>query len=259
MTEAQASFQRLNEIVFELREKCPWDRKQTKESLRHLTIEETYELADAILKGEYEEIKEELGDLMLHLLFYASLAEDKGKFTIQEVLQSQIDKLIRRHPHVYGDMVGASEEEIKKNWEQIKAKERAEAGIKKVQSVLDGVPDSMPSLIKAQRMQEKAAQMGFDWTDKGAVLDKIQEEIEEYRNADNPGDREEEMGDILFSLVNYCRHVGINAEDALARTNRKFKSRYQYLEQKAISENRKASDLSFEEMEAFWEEAKREL
>jgi len=259
MTDAQKAFQRLNEIVFELREKCPWDRKQTKESLRHLTIEETYELADAVLGGDYEEIKEELGDLMLHLLFYSSLAEDKGKFNIQAVLESQIEKLIRRHPHVYGDMVGASEEQIKKNWEQIKAKERADAGIKKVQSVLDGVPDSMPSLIKAQRMQEKAAQMGFDWPNKEEVLDKIQEEIEEYRNADTPGDMEEEMGDILFSLVNYCRHAGINAEDALARTNRKFKNRYQYLERKAQAENRKASDLTLEEMELIWQEAKREV
>ncbi|MEM8891286.1 MAG: nucleoside triphosphate pyrophosphohydrolase [Bacteroidota bacterium] len=259
MTEEQKSFQRLNEIVFELREKCPWDRKQTKESLRHLTIEETYELADAILKGDYEEIKVELGDLMLHLLFYASLAQDKGKFNIHEVLESQIEKLIRRHPHVYGDMVGASEEQIKKNWEAIKAQERAESGKEHFQSVLDGVPDSMPSLIKAHRMQEKAAQMGFDWTDIDQVMDKVREELEEFAKAESPAERADEMGDILFSLVNYCRHAGINAEDALAQTNQKFKDRFQFMEKKVKASELHLPDLSLEEMDKFWEEAKKAL
>lgn len=259
MTEAQVSFQRLNEIVFELREKCPWDRKQTKESLRHLTIEETYELADAILEGDYEEIKVELGDLMLHLLFYASLAQDKGKFDIHQVLESQIEKLIRRHPHVYGDMVGASEEEIKKNWEAIKAQERAESGRDHFQSVLDGVPDSMPSLIKAHRMQEKAAQMGFDWTNTEEVLDKIQEEIIEFKEADNPTDKVDEMGDILFSLVNYCRHMGINAEDALAKSNQKFKDRYQHMEKVISKSDVKMPELSMEELDTYWEKAKSAL
>ncbi|MEM6806170.1 MAG: nucleoside triphosphate pyrophosphohydrolase [Bacteroidota bacterium] len=259
MTEAQLSFQRLNEIVFELREKCPWDRKQTKESLRHLTIEETYELADAILEGDYEEIKVELGDLMLHLLFYASLAQDKGKFDIHQVLESQIEKLIRRHPHVYGDMVGATEEEIKKNWEAIKAQERAESGRVHFQSVLDGVPDSMPSLIKAHRMQEKAAQMGFDWTESEDVLDKIQEEIAEFKEADNAVDKVDEMGDILFSLVNYCRHMGINAEDALAKSNQKFKDRYQHMEKAISASDLKMPELSMEEMETYWKQAKSAL
>lgn len=256
MTDTQQAFQRLVEIVEELREKCPWDRKQTKESIRHLTIEETYELSDAILNSDYEEIKVELGDLLMHTIFYASMAKDAGQFTLAEALQSQIDKLIRRHPHIYGDLQGASEEQIKANWEQIKAKERADKGELK-RSTLDGVPESLPSLIKAQRMQEKAANMGFDWDNVDAVWEKVEEEFQEFQSATSPEERELEMGDLLFALVNYCRHAGINAEDALAKSSRKFKQRYQYIETKGWEAERDVSDMSMEEMDQLWEEAKR--
>ena len=255
MTEAQQSFLRLKEIVSELREKCPWDRKQTKESLRHLTIEETYELAEAILDDNYDEIKVELGDLMLHILFYASLAEDKGKFSIHDVLTSQVEKLIRRHPHVYGDMIGATEEEIHRNWEQIKAKEKAALGNKKA-SVLDGVPAHLPSLIKAQRMQEKAANMGFDWENGEQVWNKVEEELGEFKAAKTLEEQADEMGDLLFSLVNYCRFLGINAEDALSQTNRKFKRRFEYIEDAAYENNQQLSEMSLDEMEVLWEQAK---
>lgn len=251
----QAGFQRLVDIVAELREKCPWDRKQTKESIRHLTIEETYELSDAILKNDYEEMKVELGDLLMHTIFYAGMAEEAGEFTLAEALQTQIDKLIRRHPHIYGDLQGATEEEIKANWEQIKAKERAEKGDAK-RSALDGVPESLPSLIKAQRMQEKAANMGFDWEHAEDVWKKVEEEIEEFQQADSPASREAEMGDLLFALVNYCRHSGINAEDALAKSSNKFKRRYQHLEIQGWKQDRQVSDMTFEEMDRLWEEAK---
>ena len=251
----QESFQRLVEIVEELREKCPWDRKQTKESLRHLTIEETYELADAILQNDYSEIKVELGDLLLHILFYNSLASEKGKFSLDEMIQGQIDKLIRRHPHIYGDLQGATEDEIRVNWEQIKAQEKADSGKKKA-SVLDGVPESMPSLIKAQRMQEKAALVGFDWENKDQVWDKIEEEIGEFKAETDRVKQEEEMGDLLFALVNYCRFLGINAEDALARTNRKFKTRFEHIEARAREINKPLNEMDLEEMEGYWQEAK---
>jgi XTP/dITP diphosphohydrolase len=255
MTEAQQNFQRLAAIVEELREKCPWDRKQTKESLRHLTIEETYELADAVLKDNYQEIKEELGDLMLHVLFYSSLAAEKGKFSLADMIQSQIDKLIRRHPHIYGDMVGATEEEVKANWEKVKAKEKALNG-KQNASVLDGVPDSMPSLIKAQRMQEKAASMGFDWDHKEDAWAKLEEELTEFKQETEPARQEAELGDVFFSLVNYCRYLNLNAEDALAKTNVKFKTRFQYIEQQARAQGRKLQDMTLGEMDVLWEEAK---
>jgi XTP/dITP diphosphohydrolase len=257
MTDTQQAFQRLIEIVEELREKCPWDRKQTKESIRHLTIEETYELADTILSNDYEEMKVELGDLLMHTIFYASMAAEEGKFDLQAVLQSQIDKLIRRHPHIYGDLVGATEEQVKANWEQIKAQERAEKGDQK-RSSLDGVPESLPSLIKAQRMQEKAANMGFDWQSTDGVLEKVQEELAEIAAARDAEERAAEMGDLLFTLVNFCRHTGINAEDALARSNAKFKHRYQSVERQAWETEREVSDLKLEEMDAFWEVAKEE-
>ncbi|MEL6594173.1 MAG: nucleoside triphosphate pyrophosphohydrolase [Bacteroidota bacterium] len=255
MTEAQIAFHRLVEIVEQLRVECPWDRKQTKESLRHLTIEETYELADAILKDDNEELKVELGDLLLHILFYSSLASQNGHFTLSEMIEAQIEKLIRRHPHVYGDLRGATEEEINANWEKIKAQEKALLGHKEA-SVLDGVPESLPSLIKAQRMQEKAANIGFDWTNKEDVWAKILEEMEEFRTADNPKHRAEEMGDLLFSLVNYCRFEGINAEDALARTNAKFFRRFQSVEEQARSAKQELSELSLETMETYWQNAK---
>ena len=255
-TETQQAFQRLVEIVAELREKCPWDRKQTKESIRHLTIEETYELSDAILNNDYEEMKAELGDLLMHTIFYAGMAEDAGQFTLTQTLQTQIEKLIRRHPHIYGDLKGATEEEIHANWEKIKAQERAEKGTGK-RSTLDGIPDSLPSLIKAHRMQEKAAYMGFDWESAEDVWNKVEEEIQEFKAAETAREREEEMGDLLFALVNYCRHIDINAEDALAKSSRKFKDRYQYIEAKGWEQNRQLSEMSLEEMDQLWEEAKR--
>ncbi|MEM7373421.1 MAG: nucleoside triphosphate pyrophosphohydrolase [Bacteroidota bacterium] len=255
MTENQVAFQRLVDIVAELRKKCPWDRKQTKESIRHLTIEETYELSDAILENDYAEMKVELGDLLMHTIFYASMAEEAGEFSLAEALQTQIDKLIRRHPHIYGDLQGASEAEIKANWEQIKAQERAEKGEDR-RSALDGVPESLPSLIKAQRMQEKAANMGFDWQESEAVWEKVEEEIREFREAPTHEEQEAEMGDLLFALINYCRHKGINAEDALSKSSRKFKQRYHYIETQGWDKNKQVSDMSLEEMDRLWEEAK---
>ena len=255
MMQASERFQRLVEIVDELREKCPWDRVQTKESIRHLTIEETYELVDAIEKGDHAEMKVELGDLLMHTIFYASLARDDGQFTIAEVLDTQINKLIRRHPHIYGDLVGASEEQIRGNWEKIKAQEKADKGMKKI-SVLDGVPKHLPSLIKAQRMQEKAASMGFDWDNKEQVWEKVQEEMQEFAEARTQEEQIAEMGDLLFSLVNYCRFLGIKADDALAATNQKFRSRFQFVEEQAADAGKKVSELSLGEMEAHWQRAK---
>ncbi|MEM7657957.1 MAG: nucleoside triphosphate pyrophosphohydrolase [Bacteroidota bacterium] len=255
MKDTVAAFERLSEIVEELREKCPWDRKQTKESIRHLTIEETYELADAILHNDYGEMKEELGDLLMHTIFYASMARENGEFDMQQVLEAQIEKLIRRHPHIYGDLVGATEDQINANWEKIKAQERAAKGIVK-RSALDGVPDSMPSLIKAHRIQEKAANLGFDWATSAGVLDKIQEEVAEIAAAETADEREAEMGDLLFTLVNYCRHVGINAEDALSRSSAKFKRRFQAMEQHAWDQKQEISDFGMEEMESLWEKVK---
>ena len=257
MTEAQSAFQRLIEIVEQLRVECPWDRKQTKESLRHLTIEETYELADAILKDDNAEFKVELGDLLLHILFYSSLASQNGHFTLAEMIESQIEKLIRRHPHVYGDLKGATEAEINANWEIIKAKEKALLGHKEA-SVLDGVPESLPSLIKAQRMQEKAANIGFDWSNQEDVWAKVHEELQEFKEAETPEHREEEMGDLIFSLVNYCRFVGINAEDALARTNAKFIRRFQSVEDQARAAHQELNELSLATMEDYWVNAKQQ-
>lgn len=257
MTEAQEKFHRLVEIVDELREKCPWDRKQTKESIRHLTIEETYELSDTILNNDYPEMKNELGDLLMHTIFYASMARDAGKFDIAGVLQEQIDKLIRRHPHVYGDMIGATEDEINANWERIKALERKMKGEER-KSALAGVPESLPSLIKAQRMQEKAANLGFDWENEDQVWDKVQEEVGEMLAAETPEHQEEEMGDLLFALVNYCRFKKINAEDALAKASAKFYRRFNYIEEKAFDLNKKLESMSLEEMEGYWQEAKKE-
>ncbi|RMG56117.1 MAG: nucleoside triphosphate pyrophosphohydrolase [Bacteroidetes bacterium] len=258
MPTAPESFARLMEIVDELRAQCPWDRKQTKESIRHLTIEETYELSDTILAGDYPEMKIELGDLLMHMIFYASLARDAGQFDMGEVLETQIEKLIRRHPHIYGDLVGASEAEIHANWEKIKAAEKAAAG-KERASVFDGVPASLPSLIKAQRLQEKAAAMGFDFSDAADALSKVEEEWDELEHATDADHQAEEMGDLLFALVNYCRHLGINAEDALARSSQKFQRRFSYLEHAAWDQGKNLSDLSTSEADALWEEAKKRL
>ena len=252
-----AAFERLVAIVDELREKCPWDRKQTKESIRHLTIEETYELSDAILDNDYTEMEVELGDLLMHMVFYASLARDEGKFDLKKALETQVAKLIRRHPHIYGDMVGASEEEISANWERVKAQERATKGESR-RSTLAGVPNSLPALIQAQRMQEKAAGVGFDWDNSEDVWHKVIEEMEEFELAEGPERKEEEMGDLLFALVNYCRHQGINPEDALARSNRKFKYRFHYIEQTAWHQEKNIDDLTLEEMDRLWEEAKKD-
>lgn len=253
----QVAFSRLAAIVEELRQKCPWDRKQTKESLRHLSIEEVHELADAILEGDYEEIKNELGDVLLHILFYSSLAAEKERFSLADMINAQIEKLVRRHPHVYGDMQGATEEEIHANWEQVKAWEKQQKG-KTEQRTLDGVPDSLPSLIKAYRMQEKAASVGFDWDNEQQVWDKVKEEMLEFEEAQDARHREEEMGDLLFALVNYCRHQGINPEHALALTNQKFKHRFESIERAAQQQERVISELSLEEMEAEWQKAKGE-
>lgn len=251
------AFERLLTIMNTLREECPWDKKQTMESLRHLTIEETYELSDAILDGDMQEIRKELGDIMLHLVFYARIGSETNDFTITEVLNGICDKLISRHPHIYSDVVVQNEEDVKKNWEQLKLKE----GNK---SVLAGVPSSLPALIKASRIQEKARGVGFDWEEKSQVWEKVEEEMQEFKaefNATsdeiiNKEKAEAEFGDLLFSLINYARFVGINPENALEKTNKKFIKRFQYLESKANELGKNLKDMSLAEMDVFWNEAK---
>ena len=243
------AFERLLVIMDELREQCPWDRKQTNESLRHLTIEETYELSDALLKGDNEEIKKELGDLFLHLVFYSKIGDEKGVFDVSDVLNSVCEKLISRHPHIYGDVEVKDEEEVKQNWEQLKLKE----GNK---SVLAGVPNSMPSIIKASRMQDKAAQVGFDWPEKEHVWDKVEEELKEFKDAEG-SQKEEEFGDLIFSLINYARWLKINPDDALEATNRKFKYRFESIEKYAQKKNIKMEEMTLSEMDEVWEQAKK--
>jgi XTP/dITP diphosphohydrolase len=252
-----SAFERLLTIINTLREQCPWDKKQTMETLRHLTIEETYELSDAILDGDMNEIKKELGDIMLHLVFYSRIASETKSFTIVEVLNGICDKLIHRHPHIYSDVIVEDEAEVKRNWEQLKLKE----GNK---SVLEGVPASLPALIKASRIQEKARGVGFDWEEKAQVWEKVEEEIQEFRNEFNTIENtvidkekaEGEFGDLLFSLINYARFIDINPEDALERTNKKFIKRFQYLESKAKELGKNLKDMSLAEMDIFWNEAK---
>ncbi|MCB0617381.1 MAG: nucleoside triphosphate pyrophosphohydrolase, partial [Saprospiraceae bacterium] len=243
------AFDRLLTIMDELREQCPWDRKQTLQSLRNLTIEETYELADALLDEDLGEIKEEIGDLMLHMIFYARIAEEKGAFDIADALNAECEKLIQRHPHIYGDVQVKDEEEVKQNWEQIKLKEGK-------RSVLQGVPRSLPAMVKAYRMQEKTAQVGFDWQHSEEVWAKVEEEVREFRETvseKQPLSRqEEEFGDLLFSLINYARFKGIDPETSLERVNRKFKQRFEYIEKNAP---RNLKDMSLAEMDALWEEA----
>lgn len=252
MTDARlAAFERLLTIMNELREKCPWDREQTLESLRHLTIEETYELSDAILANDLEEIKKELGDVLLHIVFYAKIGEEKGAFDITSVINQLCDKLIIRHPHIYGDVKVNDASDVKQNWEQIKQKEH-----KGTKSLLAGVPNSMPSLVKAYRMQEKAAQVGFDWENKQQVWAKVEEELAEFKEELGTQRAPEEFGDLLFALVNYARFEGINPDDALELTNRKFKSRFQYIEDKAREQGRNLKDMTLEEMDKIWNEAK---
>lgn len=255
---ATIAFNRLLIIMDDLRANCPWDKKQTLESLRHLTIEETYELSDAILGGDMPEIKKEIGDIMLHLVFYAKIASETNDFTITDVLNSVCDKLINRHPHIYGDVEVQNEEDVKRNWEQIKLKE----GNK---SVLGGVPASLPALVKASRIQEKARGVGFDWEEKSQVWAKVEEEMQEFKNEFNAEDEsaidheraEAEFGDLLFSLINYARFININPENALEKTNKKFIKRFQYLELKAQENGKQLHDMSLAEMDVFWDEAKK--
>lgn len=249
-------FARLLEVMDDLREKCPWDREQTFLSLRNLTIEETYELADALLSGNMEEIREELGDVLLHIVFYARIAEEKSKeaFDIGDVMDTLIEKLIRRHPHIYGNVKVAGEEDVKKNWEAIKMKEGRK-------SVLEGVPVALPALIKARRIQEKSAQVGFEWSEMRDVISKIEEELDEFKAAvqqkdQNPDAVSEEFGDLLFSLVNLSRYVNVDPENALESTNRKFQARFEYIEKHA---DRPLTDLSLQEMDQLWERAKKDL
>jgi XTP/dITP diphosphohydrolase len=267
------AFSRLLSVVNDLREKCPWDRKQTLESLRYLTIEEVHELSEAILKQDFVEIKKELGDVLLHLVFYSKIADEKEAFDIADVINALCDRLIARHPHVYGTeknkgaVSQASAEEIRANWEQIKAAERAQAQQAGASppSVLDGVPISLPNLVKAMRIQEKARGVGFDWEKIEQVWEKVQEELAEFSQHCTPegiptelADAEEEFGDLLFALVNYARFAGINPENALAKTNQKFIRRFQYIEQKAAQAGSGVGALSLEQMNRFWEEAKNE-
>jgi XTP/dITP diphosphohydrolase len=246
------AFVRLVEIMDRLREECPWDKKQTIDSLRYLTIEEMYELSDAILDKNMDEIKKELGDLMLHIVFYSRIASEKKHFDITDVLNSISDKLIHRHPHIYGDVVANDVKQVKENWEKLKLKEGKN-------SVLEGVPKSLPAIVKAYRIQEKVRGIGFDWENKNQVWDKVQEEIKEFQNEEkknNAEKMEEEFGDVLFSLVNYSRFVNINPEDALEKTNKKFIRRFQFMEQKIKEDGLDLSKLSFEQMNNFWDMAK---
>jgi XTP/dITP diphosphohydrolase len=246
------AFDRLLTIMDELREQCPWDMKQTMESLRHLTIEEVYELGDAILEKDQQEIKKELGDILLHIVFYAKIGSETKDFDIADVTNSICEKLIERHPHIYGDVKVADEEEVKKNWENLKLK----AGNK---SVLEGVPTSLPALVKASRIQDKVAGVGFDWEEPQQVIEKLKEELEELKvevQAQDQDKMEAEFGDVLFSLINYARFLKINPENALERTNKKFITRFQYLEEKAKEKNKPLTEMSLAEMDVFWEEAK---
>lgn len=254
MQEKLKAFERLLNIMDELRAKCPWDSKQTIESLRYLTIEETYELADAILDNDLDEIKKELGDLMLHIVFYSKIGEEKNIFSIKDVLDGISEKLIIRHPHIFGDVVAETEEQVKSNWENIKLKE----GNK---SVLQGVPNSLPAMVKAYRIQEKVRGVGFDWEEPHQVWDKVMEEMEELKceieKKDNHKKIESEMGDLFFALINYSRFLGVEPEAALERTNKKFINRFQYLEKKAAEIGKRLSDMTLAEMDVFWNEAKR--
>jgi XTP/dITP diphosphohydrolase len=249
------AFDRLLTIMDELRENCPWDMKQTMETLRHLTIEETYELSDAILENDQEEVKKELGDLMLHLVFYARIGSEKKNFDISDVLNSVCEKLIRRHPHIYGDVTVENEQQVKENWEKIKLQEKGNT------SVLGGVPLSLPALVKAMRIQEKARGVGFDWEKKEQVWEKVQEELHEFKAEIDQGfDKEraqQEFGDLLFSLINYARFLELNPEEALERTNKKFIKRFQHLEKGAAKAGKKLSEMTLAEMDVYWEEAKK--
>lgn len=246
------AFNRLLDIMDELREKCPWDKKQTLESLRHLTIEEVYELGDAILDNDLEELKKELGDVLLHIVFYAKIGSEKKAFDIADIANSISDKLIDRHPHIYGDVSVENEEQVKQNWEQLKLKEGKK-------SVLEGVPKSLPALVKANRIQDKVAGVGFDWEEPHQVWEKVQEELSELNEEIEKGNQEhieKEFGDVLFSMINYARFIKVNPENALEKTNKKFIQRFQYLEDKAREHGKQLSEMSLQEMDVFWNESK---
>ena len=246
------AFDRLLTIMDELREQCPWDKKQTMQTLRHLTIEETYELGDAILDNDLHEVKGELGDLLLHIVFYAKIGSETNDFDIADVTNTICEKLINRHPHIYGDVKVNNEDEVKQNWENLKLKEGKT-------SVLQGVPKSLPALVKANRIQDKVAGVGFDWEESHQVWEKVEEELEEFKTEVAKGNQdaiESEFGDVLFSMINYARFLKINPENALEKTNKKFTKRFQYLESKAKTLNKSLSDMTLAEMHIFWEEAK---
>ncbi len=246
------AFDRLLTIMDELREQCPWDKKQTMQSLRHLTIEETYELGDAILDHDFDEIKMELGDVLLHIVFYAKIGSETGSFDIADVANAICDKLVSRHPHIYGDVKVSDAEEVKRNWEQLKLKEGKK-------SVLEGVPQSLPAMVKANRIQDKVAGVGFDWERPEQVFEKVQEELGELQEEVAKGKEETieaEFGDVLFSMINYARFLGVNPENALERTNKKFIKRFQFLEAKASELKKTLNEMNLEEMEVYWNEAK---
>ncbi len=247
------AFDRLLTVMDELRENCPWDKKQTMETLRYLTIEETYELSDAILDKDLPEIKKELGDIMLHMVFYSRIAQEEKAFDVADVLNAICEKLIHRHPHIYGDVSVENEQQVKENWEKIKLKEKGN------KSVLGGVPQSLPAMVKAMRIQEKARGVGFDWDHKDQVWDKVHEELAEFKEEVEHNEKEKamnEFGDILFSLVNYARFVNIDPEEALERTNKKFIKRFQYLESESQKDGKKMGEMTLEEMDEYWEKAK---
>ena len=247
-----AAYNRLLTIMDELREQCPWDKKQTMETLRHLTIEETYELGDAILENDLDEVKKELGDLLLHIVFYAKIGSETNSFDMADVANEICDKLISRHPHIYGDVQVANEDEVKQNWENLKLKEGKK-------SVLEGVPKSLPALVKANRIQDKVAGVGFDWEEPQQVFEKLQEELAELQHEvseNNTEKIEQEFGDVLFSMINYARFLKVDPENALERTNKKFIKRFQYLEKKAKEQGKALRDMTLAEMDVYWNEAK---
>lgn len=247
------AFERLLVVMDELREQCPWDKKQTIQSLRHLTIEEVYELGDAILDNDLEEVKKELGDVLLHIVFYSKIGSESNSFDIADVCNSICDKLIERHPHIYSDVKVENEEDVKRNWEQLKLKEGKK-------SVLEGVPKSLPAMVKANRIQDKVAGVGFDWEEPNQVFEKVEEELGELQTEINSGSQdkiESEFGDVLFSMINYARFLKVDPESALERTNKKFIKRFQYLEQKSKDIGKPLSEMTLTEMDVYWEEAKK--
>lgn len=254
MQDKAAAFEKLVTIMNELREKCPWDRKQTIQSLRQMTLEETYELADAITEEDWKSIREELGDLLLHIVFYAKIAEEQQRFTITDVIEGISKKLVDRHPHIYGNVTVQDEEDVKRNWENLKLKEGKT-------SVLSGVPKALPAMVKAMRLQEKAKQVGFEWENKEQVWEKVEEEIGELKAAIAAGNRtesEQELGDVMFSLINFARFLSVDAENALSLTNNKFMKRFTLMEQKAVGRGLNLQTMSLAEMDAIWNEIKQQ-